>query len=174
MMDARAGTLAGHAAAGGAARERGALGSGIVGGLLGGAAMALFMSAAASAAGLPAWQVLRAVGTTFVGAGSLGGTGQVLYGAALHGLVSAAVGLAFAGAVPRDFPPGSAAVLGLGYAFFLAGIMASLVIPAVNPGFREQVQPVGGAFVVAHALYGVVLGLWHARGGRTGPGAAGP
>ena len=174
MIDARVGTLSGAPALGGVVRQSSAVASGIVSGLLGGAAMALFLAAAASAAGMPARHVLEAIGATFVEAGALGGMGQVLGGAVLHALVAVAAGLAYAAVVPRDLPPSCAAVLGLGCALFLAGIMMSLVVPLANPGFREQAQPLGGSWVVGHALYGVVLGLWHGRGGRASRDVAGP
>ncbi|HEU4382951.1 MAG TPA: DUF6789 family protein [Anaeromyxobacteraceae bacterium] len=171
-MVARVGTLNEASALAHAVGRRGAVASGIASGLLGGAAMALFLAAAASAAGVPARQVLEAIGTTFVGAGGLGGAERALYGAALHALVAVAAGLAYTAVVPRDLPPASAAVVGVGYALFLAGIMTSVVVPLVNPGFREAAQPIGGSWVMAHAVYGAVLGLWYARRGRAAGGPA--
>ena len=160
MIDSRAGTLD-RAPELGAVRQRGALAAGIFSGLLAGAVMAAFMVAAASGAGMPPAELPKAIGTTFVGAGALGETALIVYATALHALASVVVGLAYAAVVPRDLPPASAAVLGLGYALFVAGIMASLVLPTVNPGFLEHVQPVGGSVVIGHVLYGIALGLSH-------------
>lgn len=173
MIDARVGTLDGASAVGSAAGQRGALASGVVSGLLGGAVMALFLAAAASAAGMTGLQPLEAIGATFLAADSPGGgPGPALYGALLHALTSVGLGLVFAALVPRDLPPVCAAMVGIGYAMFAAGIMASLVVPAVNPEFRTAAQPIGGAWVMAHALFGAALGLSYALQHRTSREAA--
>jgi hypothetical protein len=143
------------------------LASGVVGGLFAGALMALFLMLAAGAAGTPWGQPFRAIGATFVGAGALeGGAGAVAFGAILHALASAVLGLGFVALFPRDFPRASGAVVGLGYALFAMAIMTSLVVPAVNPAFATAVQPTGGTWVIAHALFGAALGLYRARGRR--------
>jgi hypothetical protein len=141
---------------------------GATSGLLGGAVMALFLMLAAGVAGTPWLQPLAAVGTTLVGA-EAPGAGSAAWGAALHALTSVALGLGFAAIVPRDLPPVSAAVVGAGYAFFAMGIMASLVVPLVSPAFATAAQPAGGAWVVAHALFGMALGLSWARRRQAGP-----
>ena len=132
--------------------------SGIGSGVLGGLVMAVFLAMAAAAAGLPALRPLTAIGATFVGPEALGTAGAVLYGATLHLLTSAVLGLAFAAMVPRDFPVGCAAVVGSGYSSFVLGVMMSFVVPAVNPLFRTEMQPLGGSWVIAHALFGATLG----------------
>jgi len=138
--------------------------------------MAIFLVAAAIRAGMPGLYPLKVIGATFVGPEALGrGSGPVLYGAALHALTSIALGLVFAGLVPRELPPLCGVVVGMGYALLAAGIMASLVVPAVNPAFRGEMQPIGGSWVIAHALFGLALGLSHALSGRAPRGgAAGP
>jgi hypothetical protein len=147
--------------------------AGATSGLLGGAVMALFLMLAAGVAGTPWLQPLAAIGTTFVGA-EAPGAGAAAWGAALHALTSAALGLGFAAIFPRDLPPVSAAVVGAGYAFLAMAIMASLVVPLVNPAFAAAAQPAGGAWVVAHALFGTALGLSWARWRRAGaPGPSG-
>ncbi|HSB21330.1 MAG TPA: hypothetical protein VLD85_15080 [Anaeromyxobacteraceae bacterium] len=142
------------------------LASGVGGGLFAGAVMALFLMLA-TGAGTPWGQPFRAIGATFIGAGALeGGAGAIAFGAILHALTSAVLGLGFVALFPRDFPRASGAVVGLGYALFAMAIMTSLVVPAVNPAFASAVQPTGGTWVVAHALFGAVLGLYRARGRR--------
>lgn len=145
--------------------------AGATSGLLGGAVMALFLMLAAGIAGTQWLQPLAAIGTTLVGAEA---AGAAAWGAVLHALTSVALGLVFAAIFPRDLPPVSAAVVGAGYAFFAMGIMASLVVPLVNPSFATAAQPAGGAWVVAHALFGAALGLSWARWRRAGaPGPSG-
>jgi hypothetical protein len=176
MSDAPVEALSGSSALGNSVRQRGVLAAGIVSGLLGGAVTAIFLVVAASAAGMPALYPLKVIGATFVGPEALGGgSGPVLYGAALHALTSIALGLVFASLVPRELPPLCGVVVGMGYALFVAGIMTSLVVPAVNPAFRGEMQPIGGSWVIAHALFGLALGLSHALSGRAPRGgAAGP
>lgn len=147
--------------------------SAAAGGLLGGAAMGLFLMLVAGAGGVSWGHPLRVIGTAFAGAASLdGGAGAVALGAFLHALTSAVLGLAYAAIVPRGLPRVSGAVVGLGYALFAMAIMTSLVVPAVGPAFATAAQPAGGTWVVGHALFGVVLGLYWGPGRRPGPSGA--
>jgi hypothetical protein len=175
MSDARVVALDGALAPGSAVGQRGALASGISSGLLGGAVMAVSLALAASAAGMPGVHPLKVMGAAFVGPEAFGGGwGPVLYGAALHALMSIGLGLVYAAVVPRDLPPLCAAVVGIGYAMFVAGIMASSVMPTVNPGFRAAAQPIGGAWVMAHALFGAALGLSYTQRRSSRDAARGP
>ena len=132
--------------------------------------MAGFLILAAAATGMDALHAMRAIGATFVGPEALlGGAGSLAYGALLHAATSIAFGLLFVAILPIDLPPLGAAALGTGYAMFVLGIMASAVVPSVNPVFRAQMQPIGGSWVIAHALYGCALGLWAARLARRRP-----
>jgi hypothetical protein len=135
--------------------------------------MAIFLVVLAGASGMPWLKPLQAIGATLVGPGGLGGSGQAIYGAFLHALASAALGLLYAAIFPRDFPPLCAAVVGAGYALLALAIMASMVVPIVNPSFRAEMQPIGGSWVVAHALFGAAMGLWWALGGRSSPDGGG-
>ena len=153
----------------------GPLARGTVSGLLGGAAMAAFLVGAAAAAGMDPLQPVRAIGTTFAGPEALrGGAGIVAWGLLLHAATSAAFGLLFVGLFPVDQSPLGAAVLGAGYAMFVLGLMAAGVVPVASPAFRPAVQPLGGTWVVAHALFGCVLGLAAARPGSRRSGAGVP
>jgi hypothetical protein len=139
---------------------RGALARGLIAGTLAGVVMAVFLAGAASLAGLPPLQPLRAIGATLGGPEALaGGSGPALVGAVLHLLLSAALGVAIAALIPSGLSPFGGSVVGAGYALFVLGFMASLVVPTVNPAFAAAAQPIGGAWVVAHVVFGATLGL---------------
>lgn len=132
--------------------------AGIAGGLFAGAVMMAFAAVAAASGGLPPSRPLELVAATFAGRAALeGGVTVLLAGALLWAAVSAALGLLYAGVVPRDFPFASAALLGLGYSFFLVGIMMSVVLPRVNPVMRAEMPAMGGAWVLAYGVFGVAL-----------------
>ena len=135
--------------------------SGIASGLLGGLAMGFFLILSASMNGMKPLHPLDVIGATFAGSAvpESGASGSVALGAVLHLATSAAYGVVFAAIVPRTLPLGCAMVVGAGYAFFLLGIMTSCVVPAVNPLFRTEMQPIGGSWVIAQALYGSFLCL---------------
>ena len=158
------------------ARPVGLLMTGAASGLLGGVVMAGFLVLAAADTGMGALHALRAIGATFVGPEALqGGAGIVAYGALLHAVTSIAFGLLFVVILPIDLRPLEAVVIGSGYAMFVLGLMAAAVVPSVNVSFRVEMQPIGGAWVVAHALYGCALalgasGLGGRRSAGTGPG----
>ena len=148
-------------------RPAGRVMTGAVSGLLGGAVMAVFVMLAAAATGMDALHPMRAIGATLGGAEALqGGAGGVALGLLLHAATSIAFGLLFVAIFPIDLRPLEAVVIGAGYAMFVLGIMAVAVVPSVNVSFRVQTQPIGGAWVIAHALYGCALALGAARLGR--------
>jgi hypothetical protein len=118
--------------------------------------MALYLVLLAGASGMTWLLPLQAIGATMVGSG---GPAQAVAGALLHALLSAAFGLLYAAIFPRDYPPPCALVVGAGYALFVLAIMASVVVPEANPSFRGAMQPIGGTWVVAHALFGATLAL---------------
>jgi hypothetical protein len=135
--------------------------------------MAVFVVLAAAAAGMDALHPMRTIGATLGGAEALqGGAGSVALGLVLHAATSIAFGLLFVGMFSLDQSPLGALVLGAGYAMFVLGIMAAAVVPSVNPTFGVQMQPLGGTWVVAHALYGCTLGLAAARLARRAPPGA--
>jgi hypothetical protein len=134
--------------------------AGITGGLFAGAAMMAFAVIAAASAGLTPSRPLELVAATFVGRAALEGGAIVLFsGALLWAAVSAALGLLYAVVVPSNFTFSSAAVMGVGYAFFLIAIMTTSVLPRVNPTMRAEMPEMGGAWVLAYAVFGVALAV---------------
>jgi hypothetical protein len=134
--------------------------AGAVGGLFAGAAMMGFAVVAAVSGGLSPSRPLELVAATFVGRAALdGGANMLLAGALLWAAVSAALGLLYAALVPREFPFSSSAMMGVGYSLFLVGIMTSAVLPRVNPVMRAEMPEMGGAWVLAYAVFGVALGV---------------
>lgn len=155
-------------------RRAGLLRTGIASGLLGGAAMAVFVLLAAAAAGMDPLLPMKAIGATFVGPEALrAGAGIVAWGVLLHAATSAAFGVLFVALFPLDLRPLGAGVLGAGYAMFVLGVMAAGVAPAVNAHFRAAAQPMGGSWVVAHVIFGCALGLSAARLARRRAAAGG-
>jgi hypothetical protein len=142
----------------GALRRHDVLVAGISTGVLGGAAMLVAAAVSAVDQGLGAAWALDAIGATFVGPEALDGPARIAYGALVHFAVAAAFGVVFASVVARDFPTTCAMGVGVGAALFVLGIMMSLVVPWANPGFRGEMQAVGGAWVIAHAAFGLALG----------------
>lgn len=136
------------------------LAAGVLSGVAGGAAMAAVVVIAAAATGIAPLQPLAAIGETFVGPEALEGTAaKVALGALVHLAVSAAFGVVFAAVVPRDLPTGCAMGLGAGGALFAMGFMMSVMVPWANPGFAAAAQVMGGSWVIAHAVFGAVLGI---------------
>jgi hypothetical protein len=146
------------------ARERSAshdlLAAGVAGGLLAGAAMLASITASAALAGRSLAQPLQLTAATVLDRGALdGGAGAVALGLLLWAVVSVALAVLFGAMLPRDFPFVSAAALGVAYMFFVIALATSFVLPRVNPVMREEMPPMGGAWVVAYALFGLVLGV---------------
>jgi hypothetical protein len=120
----------------------------------------MLVAAAVSAVdqGIGAAHTLEAIGATFIGPEALGGPARIAYGALVHFTFAAALGVAFASVVPRDFPTACAMGVGAGSALFVLGIAMSLIVPWANPSFRGDMQVIGGAWVIAHAAFGLALG----------------
>jgi hypothetical protein len=132
---------------------------GVGAGLIAGAAMIAVAMVSAARADLAPARPLELVGATFVGREGLeAGAPALLYGALLWVVVSVALGLLFAAMIPRDFPPVSAAILGLGYSLLVLAIMSSVVLPWVNPTMRAAMPEMGGAWVIAYVVFGLALG----------------
>jgi hypothetical protein len=157
---------------GGAARETFA--AGVAAGVLGAVAMMAWMMGASALDGDSALAPLRAVGTTFRGPEALqGGAGTIAWGVALHLLIGAALGVAFAAIVPRDMELQSGMILGAGVAILVMAVAIQVVLPRVAPLLRASMPRHGGAWVIAHAIYGAVAGIapWLRR--RIGGGVPG-
>lgn len=149
--------------------DRGPARAGIAVGLVAGGAMLAFAAAAAVHADHAPWRPLALAASTFSDAALDGGPLHLAVGALLWAAVSVGLALLYASFVPRDHPFASAAVIGVGYATAVLGVMASIVLPRVNPAMREAWAAAGGGWVVAFAIYGVALGLVPLvrRGGAT-------
>jgi hypothetical protein len=134
--------------------------AGILSGVAGGITMMAVLVLAAAAQGIAPLHPLMVVGETFIGPEALDAVAaKVAFGAFVHVLTSAAFGVVFAGIVPRDFRMGCAMGLGAGTALFAMGFMMSTIVPWANPGFRAASQVIGGSWVLAHAVFGVTLGI---------------
>jgi hypothetical protein len=148
-----------------ASRVRGAMmrhevfASGALSGIAGGVAMVGVAGISAAAQGLAPEYALRIIGESFVAPEALDGAAKAAFGALVHLATAAALGVLFAGLVARDFPTTCAMGAGVGFALFTLGLMMSLVVPWANPGFRAGMQAIGGAWVIAHAIFGLTLGL---------------
>lgn len=158
-------------------RERGGGGRtaarGFVAGVAGGLAMAAFMALAASIEGLGPLSPLRPLGDTFADSGSReGGAGVLAFGLGLHLLVAGLVGVVCAGLVPAELRPGGAAIVCMGVAFVALAIATSYVLPAWNASLLASMPRLGGSWVMAHAVYGAVVGYVGWMGRRRGRVAA--
>lgn len=142
-------------------------------GALAGLAMMAFMMGAAALDGAGALDPLRAVGTAFRGEdASRIGIGAVAWGIVVFLGVGAALSIAFTAIVPRDMPLSSSVVLGAGCATFWMALAVKVLIPWLAPVLALEMPRHGGAWVIAHAVFGAVAGIapWLRR--RVGQGAA--
>jgi hypothetical protein len=135
------------------------LASGVLSGISGAFVMLAVTAIGAAWEGIAPEHPLRVIGETFVGPGALDGGAKVAFGAFVHLVTATAFGLLFVSIVPRDFRTASAIGAGVGFSLFALMFMMSLVVPWANPGFRSGMQVVGGSWVLAHAFFGVPLGL---------------
>jgi hypothetical protein len=146
------------------------LASGILPGVAGGAAMLAVAMVGATLQELPVLHLLDVTGESLVRPGAFDGASTKLtFGALVHLGASIGWGILLAAIVPRDFPTASALGVGVGLALLALMFMMSLVVPWANPAFRSGMQDIGGSWVIAHAVYGLVLGMapafrrWFAR-----------
>lgn len=142
-----------------AARRHELLAAGALAGLLAGTAMMAVAIAAAAWHGIAPLRPLQLIGETFVGPGALQGAAKVAFGVGVHALVSAFLGVVFASIAPRELAPFAAVGQGEGFALFVMGVMMTIVVPWVNPGFRDGIQVMGGSFALALGVFGVVIGV---------------
>jgi hypothetical protein len=150
-------TGSGLEVASGGARELVAAGGAV--GLAGGALMAAVLPVGAALAERDPLEQLRAMGLTFLGSEAAGANpGLLAWGLFLHLVVSALLGVVFTSLLPAGFPYGSAAVVGVGYAWVVMAITTSLVVPAANPTLAAHMPALGGTWVIAHAIYGLAVG----------------
>lgn len=127
-------------------------GDGPIPGIAGGLALLIVVSLVAGLAGHGWLQPLRALGGAVVGHDA--GWAAVGAGLLLLAAGSAAFGLLFARLLPGGFPVTSSIAVGAGYGFLVAGLVMSLLVP---DAMRERMQPLGGAWVIGYAVYGMTL-----------------
>lgn len=145
-------------------RERAAVNdllvAGTVVGLLAGGVMLAIAVGGAAWSGLPPRRPLELTAATLLGKDALeGGAPALLLGALSWTVVSVLVALLFAVMLPRDFPFGSAAMLGAAYSWVVLVVATSVALPSLNPVMREGMVETGGAWVLAYSAFGVTLGL---------------
>lgn len=133
--------------------------AGLVAGAAAGVAMAAFMMAAAAFDGADPLAPLWPMRSVFSDVARERTAATFLLGVASHLGFSALVGLAVTALLPRGYPLGASAMLGVGAALFVMAFMTSLVLPALNPTMRAAMPRFGGAWVLAHGVWGVTLGL---------------
>jgi hypothetical protein len=136
-----------------------ALAAGILSGIAAGLAMMAVAMIASAGQHVSPLLPLQAIGESFVGPEALEGVPEAAFGLLVHLLVSVILGILFAAIVPRDFGTTCAMGLGVGLTLFAMGFMMSTFVPWVNPGFRGHLQVIGGSWVLAHAVFGVTVGL---------------
>jgi len=132
--------------------------AGAAAGLLGGAAMMLFLCLSFLGHHMELREPVVAVAALFMGPRALvAGPGAVLAGVAIHAVVSAAIGIAFAAIVPRFVGAGPALAYGLAASGVVMLVMTFAVLPWADPTLvaRAAFFPVTWIFV--HALFGVGL-----------------
>ena len=138
--------------------------AGVVGGLLGGAAMTLVAIGYGFASGYGPWLPVNLIGATFVRQLQDAPIGQLvnfnanalLAGLALHMVLSVSLGLLFSLLLPTF--PGSPLIWSLTIGPGLWIIVSWLILPMINPLMAHYVDH--GSFFIAHLVYGLVLGGW--------------
>jgi len=162
--------VGGHEVADAGGREL-VVGAGAAG-LAGGLAMAVVLAIGGAIGDADVVAQLRAVGLTFLGPDAAdAGAALLAWGLLLHLVVSVLLAIVFAWILPVGFPFGSAAVVGIGYAWVVMAITTSAFLPAVNPTLRDEMTALGGTWVLAHAAFGLALGLGPRLRQRLGAGA---
>jgi hypothetical protein len=143
-------------------------------GLVGATAMMAWMTAAASLQGDGALAPLRAVGSAFRGAEALpGGIGTIAWAAVLHLAVGAALGVLFGEVLPPVRQVPGAMVLGAALALGAMALAIELVLPHVAPVLRASMPRHGGAWVIAHAVFGAATATAPCLRRRLRPGLEG-
>jgi hypothetical protein len=136
------------------------LASRVVSGVAGAFAMMAVVEAGALSEGLALARPLQVIGWTFVGPDGMGSVAaSAAFGAFVHVTTAVVLALVFTAILAPDRDRTSSAGVGVGFALFALCIMMSVVVPWANPGFKGEMQAIGGTWVIAHAVYGAVLGL---------------
>lgn len=149
--------------------------AGIVGGLLGGAALAIVAIITAPLIGRSIWFPLNVAASSFVP--SLQGASverlnhfmldTFAIGIVIHLAISIIIGLAFALLLPTL--PGSPIVWSVIIGAIMWAVALFLALPILNPTMEEIVNPLRGgiaeplSFIIANMAYTVTLGWWVSR-----------
>jgi hypothetical protein len=133
--------------------------AGLTVGIAGGLAMAAYMVVSAAYNGHGLLDPLRPLGATFTETEDPSGAARFLYGMLLHLSVSALLAVLLLAVLPAGMPAKAGAVVGIGYSWFIMAMMTTLILRAVNPHMRYEMTTLGGSWVIAHALYGIVIGF---------------
>jgi hypothetical protein len=132
--------------------------AGMTAGLAGGMLMGAAAMAHAAWIGHSAFFPLRLVGATFAGPTALvGGPAIVIYGVALHLLVSMLLGVLFAALIQRTTTLGPALVGATGFALVTLMVMTAVVVPLVNPTMEARIPGMSTAWFVQHLIFGLGL-----------------
>jgi len=137
---------------------------GAVGGFLAGVVMAMVAMLYTLVAQGDLLAPLKQMGATFFTADAASAV-SLLAGMMLHVMTAIGLGVVFA-LVARDRLDGAGPFVVGGMVFIAAewAVASFLVLPAIDKPLLTTFASAGG--VVAHAMYGVVLGLWLARAAR--------
>lgn len=137
---------------------------GAIGGFLAGVVMAMVAMLYTLVAQGDLLAPLKQMGATFFAADPASAA-SLLAGMMLHVITAIALGVVFA-LVARGRLDGAGPLVVGGMAFIAVewAVASFLVLPAIDKPLLTTFASVGG--VVAHAMYGVVLGLWLARAAR--------
>jgi hypothetical protein len=128
--------------------------AGVVGALL----MAAWAMALAAVTGYGAWFPFKMIGATFVGPTALvGGLGTVLYGWALHVLVSIAFAIVFALGSRWTASYGGALLSGVAYSLGVMLIMTYVVVAVANAILLQRIALTPASWFFMHVLYGAGL-----------------
>ena len=134
--------------------------AGVVSGLLGGVLMAAYAMIAGLALKQGAFAIPQLIGATFRGPEALlSGPGTIVWGVALHLIVSAAFGVLFATLVRRDTPRPASMLAGIAFSLGIFVMMMFVVVPVANPVMANRVSMMIGTTLVMHVLFGVGVGL---------------
>jgi hypothetical protein len=140
--------------------EGGAIDAGAVAGALAGIAMLLTAMAASAAVGLGFWLPLQLIGGATAGVRALLGGWSILVAAlAVHFGVSALWGAVFGAATRGRLLRLPAALAGLAYGVLVFAVMHLAVLPWANPVMHDRVKLTLGAWLGAHAVWGIALAL---------------
>jgi hypothetical protein len=139
---------------------RGEVAAGAGAGLIGGVAMALFQMLASALGGGSVLAPAKLVAASTLGPRApSGGLGTLVTGLLLHLAVSAVLGVTFAFALHRRVVrPGATLLAGLFFALLAMLTMTYVLLPWVDPVMRASLVHAPGAWLLAHAVFGLGLG----------------